>query len=211
MLTLRLGLAGVLSLLLFACGGKVVVDAGGSGEGGTGGTGSTSSASSSSSSGSGAGGQSAEAICQAACDKLESIPMCSQSGTCTQDCLDAFNMAGDCQSLFLDAVACIIDNAGVGGVCTGQPCESLGQAYSDCVQGSTGNCTSGMCSGGPDGSCECSGSCNDGSNVKVVCFAQPNGATCLCNKNGQDIGKCEALPGSDFACDIKGGCCAAFF
>ena len=66
------------------------------------------------------------------------------------------------------------------------------------------------CSGAPDGSCDCGGVCGVG-DVKVTCFTTPGGgATCLCNLNGKDVGKCESS-GSGFPCDFGSGCCAAYF
>ncbi|MBK9265864.1 MAG: hypothetical protein IPM54_39505 [Polyangiaceae bacterium] len=75
---------------------------------------------------------------------------------------------------------------------------------------SSGNsCAEGTCSGTPDGSCDCSGSCG-GQDVKVTCFASGGSFTCTCMLSGSVVAKCEGAMGT-FACDVKAGCCAPFF
>ncbi len=77
------------------------------------------------------------------------------------------------------------------------------------TSGGGGGCIGGECSGGPDGSCSCAGTCQDNP-VQAECFGQPGGAVCLCSLNGMQVGKCDS-PSDVFPCDIQFGCCAAFF
>lgn len=205
-----LGLMGAVALGLFACGGKVVIDAE-NGAGGAGGTGSSSNGSSSSSTGTGMGGGDPQSLCDKACEKMNGVPGCAQPD-CAKLCFTEYQKAGMCQAVFLDLVTCVIDNAGVGGSCTGQPCDASSQTYQDCINGGTGGCSTGTCSGGPDGSCQCGGVCN-GSEVSAACFTPPNGApTCICSVGGKEIAKCDASGGgSGLPCDIVSGCCSIYF
>jgi hypothetical protein len=202
--TWMLGLSGALALVLVACGGKVVIDAG-DGSGGAGG-----SSGSSSSTGTGMGGGDPQSLCDKACEKMNTVPGCAQP-ECASLCFTEYQKSGPCQSLFLDVTTCIAENAGIGGSCTGQPCDGVLQDYEACLNGSTSSCETGLCSSGSDGSCSCSGKCN-GSSVSAACFPSADGAlTCVCNVGGMDVGKCEPPGGSGFPCDITGGCCAAYF
>jgi hypothetical protein len=196
---------------LGACGGKVVVDSGGNGgEGGVGTTNTTNTTTNGTSTASTASGGGAMSLCTQACAALDQVPGCSDGSECTEGCLDEWSKGGPCADLFLVAVACVIDNAGVGGICTSDVCVPLANDYENCVTGGGNGCTGGDCAGSSDGTCQCSGSCN-GNAVEASCFADPGQtSTCLCKVNGIEIGKCQSSFGT-FPCDIEVGCCAEFF
>jgi hypothetical protein len=85
---------------------------------------------------------------------------------------------------------------------TGTSNNSTGSGSSSCMEGT--------CTGTPDGSCDCSGTCG-GKSVKATCFAAGGTSfSCSCTVSGASVGKCDA-PAGTFACDVNVGCCAAFF
>jgi hypothetical protein len=108
----------------------------------------------------------------------------------------------------------VIDAEGAGGDGGNDGSSSSGSGSGGSSNTSTGSgsssCMEGTCTGTPDGSCDCSGSCN-GKNVKATCFATGGASfSCACTVSGSPVGKCEAPAGS-FACDVKAGCCNEFF
>ncbi|MDI1483202.1 hypothetical protein [Polyangium sp. y55x31] len=203
-----LGIAALAFAGLGACGGKVVIDAGGAGEGGAGAGGSGSAGTNTTTNGTGTGGGSQQSLCEQACASLGMVPECADPN-CLDGCLAEFQNAGDCLNEVTAAVQCIAENAGMNGECFGSVCAPLIQAIEDCKNpGSL--CGANVCSEGSDGSCKCEGQCN-GSQVSTECFPQP-GTTqvCVCSINGMQVGKCDATLGS-FACGVTEGCCAQFF
>ncbi|HVK64127.1 MAG TPA: hypothetical protein VM694_06630 [Polyangium sp.] len=205
-----LGFLGVMTLALAgagACGGKVVIDA--DGTGGAGGVGGSGSAGTNTTNSSGTGGGNLQSLCEAACASLSKIPGCAQ-GNCVEECVKEFeDDAGPCSSEVTALLECVIENAGLNGECFSSTCSPYIEALEACETPSTG-CPNALCSQGEDGSCDCSGQCN-GASVTTQCFPQP-GTTqvCVCSINGMDVGKCEASLGT-FACSVDQGCCAQFF
>ncbi|MDI1429593.1 hypothetical protein [Polyangium sorediatum] len=208
-----LGFLGIMTLAVAgvgACGGKVVIDADGTGgAGGVGAAGSGSAGTNTTTSSSGTGGGGLQSLCEAACASMSKIPGCAEED-CVDDCVQEFeDEAGPCLNEVTALLECVIENAGLNGECFSSTCFPFVEALDACKAPSTG-CSSVLCSQGSDGSCDCSGQCN-GASVTTQCFSQPGSTqVCVCSINGQDVGKCEASLGI-FACSVDQGCCAQFF
>ncbi|HRI68561.1 MAG TPA: hypothetical protein PK156_30240 [Polyangium sp.] len=99
-----------------------------------------------------------------------------------------------------------VGGGGVGGSATG----GMGGAGGASSSSSGGNtCELNTCSGTPDGTCDCSGTCS-GTEVKATCFSTGGSFSCACTVAGTVAAKCEGPAGTD-ACDLKAGCCAQYF
>ena len=98
-------------------------------------------------------------------------------------------------------------DGGTGG--SGGNTSSSGSGGASSSSSGGNSCKEGTCTGTPDGSCDCSGTCS-GSSVKATCFSTGGGFTCQCTVSGNVVAKCEGAAGT-FACDVKAGCCAPFF
>ncbi|MDI1447287.1 hypothetical protein [Polyangium sp. 6x1] len=201
-----LGIAALAFAGLGACGGKVVIDADGTGGAGAGGNGSAGTNTTNTTSSSATGNP--QSLCEQACANLGMSPDCGGSD-CLSNCQAEFENAGACLNEVTAAIECIAKNAGMNGECFSSLCFPFIQALEACKnQGS--DCSDALCSQSSDGSCSCEGPCN-GSDVRTECFAQPGTtAVCVCSINGMQVGKCESTLGS-FACGIEEGCCAQFF
>jgi hypothetical protein len=72
------------------------------------------------------------------------------------------------------------------------------------------SCQTGACSVGADGSCACTGTCNNGDTVSADC---PPGSSCTCSVAGPNhamVATCTPS-GQGNPCDLMTGCCAQFF
>jgi hypothetical protein len=198
---LVLGFMGSVIFFASACGGKVVVDAGG--EGGSGGdmssTGDVSPVGEVSSSSGGPG------LCAQVCSKLEQSN-CIMDPGCVGDCQQSYATAGPCASQLDDYVQCML-NATIT-VCNDPGvCETKAQAFTACMD-PEGSCADLSCSGGSDGTCDCKASCG-GHVLEAACT--PGNATdfCTCIQDGVIVGKCTEQQPSATSCDVVKGCCAS--
>ncbi|MFO0611970.1 MAG: hypothetical protein U0414_05255 [Polyangiaceae bacterium] len=189
-----------------ACGGKVtwVED----GAANTGGTGSSSQSSGSkmtsvTSSKSASSGPSTGSVIPSSCEKICSIPGCSNGDpACLPDCQKLYTPG--CEAQAEQYLACVANNADQNCKVAPNVCDAVAVAYQQCA--GSGNCTTAECQGG--GSfCSCDGVCF-GSKVNAACKATPMGFQCDCVQNGVLVGQCSDMT---LTCSLDEGCCAQFF
>lgn len=204
---LALGFMGSVVLLAAACGGKVVVDAGGNG--GTGGSGSNVVSTGvvspvgvvSVSTGGGS-------LCEQVCSSL-AAKGCDIAQSCVADCQETYAIAGKCTPLLDTFVVCVLNSSNPG--CdTPAECAGESEAFEDCMDVVSVGCGDIACAGNGGGSCACKAVC-DNRTLSVECT--PGNATdfCTCSENGEPIGKCTMLQTSQTSCGIVDGCCASVF
>jgi len=202
------------SAILFAvaCGGKVVVEAGGNG--GNGGNGSGGDDVTSTGDVSPVGQVSAvsavtggASLCEQVCAAIQ-MKGCGESG-CVEDCQQSYATAGVCAPKLDAVVFCLLNSTNP--QCNNPAeCEDIIQNYAACIQSQPGDCGADDCSASSDGTCSCTGLCN-GSKLEVQCT--PGNATdfCTCFKDGTPIGKCTEPQTNGTSCDLLNGCCATVF
>lgn len=196
---------GSVVLLVAACGGKVVVDAGGNGgSGGSGGDVASTGVVSpvgvvSVSTGGGT-------LCDQVCSKL-AAKGCDTSQNCVADCQQSYSTAGECTSL-LDTFAICVLNANSPGCDSPLECEDEAAAFESCVTVPV-MCEDVAC-GGNGGSCACKGFC-DNRVLAVKCT--PGNATdfCTCFEDGIPVDECTMSQTGMNTCDLFQGCCAEVF
>lgn len=196
---------GSVALLVAACGGKVVVDADGSG--GQGGDTTTTTTTSVSPVGVVSASSGGSSLCQQVCDAITASG-CVQDPGCVSNCEDTYANAGGCVGL-LDAYSkCILENVSSG--CEGPLlCQDIAQSFMDCVGVPPTTCGDLGCTSS-GGECSCKGICNDRV-LAVTCT--PGNATdfCTCFEDGVPVGKCAEPQQTGLSCDIVSGCCSTVF
>lgn len=205
---LALGFMGSVVLLATACGGKVVVDAGGNGgSGGSGGNVASTGVVSpvgvvSVSTGGGS-------LCQQVCASL-AAKGCDTSQSCVADCEKTYADAGKCAPLIDSFAVCVLSSSSPG--CDSpKECEDEAQAFATCLNNNVPvSCGDIACAGNDGGSCACKGVC-DNRVLGIECT--PGNATdfCTCLEDGMPVGKCSVPQTGMATCDILDGCCAAVF
>lgn len=199
------GFIGSALLFAVACGGKVVVDAGGvvgsGGSGGSGNGGSTGDVLPSVVSSSSGGPD----LCADVCAKLEQSG-CPADTSCVDDCFQSYADAGPCVPQLDAYVQCVLAHGLAN--CDAVECAGEAKAFAACISPAQ-SCSDQSCAGG-GGSCACKAVCG-GVPLEVDCL--PGDATdfCTCLQGGMVVGKCTESQVNGTSCDIAKGCCAAKF
>ena len=205
---LALGFMGSVVLLATACGGKVIVDAGGNG--GSGGSGSVVSTGVVSPVGVVSVSTGGGSLCEQLCSSL-AAKGCDISQSCVTDCQSTYPIAPECASLFDTFLVCALNSSAP--TCDSPPdCAGEAQSFEACVIGTVPvECGDISCAGNGGGSCACKGVC-DNRTLGIECT--PGNATdfCTCYEDGAPVGKCSVPQmGMTPSCDILEGCCADVF
>lgn len=204
---LALGFMGSVVLFAAACGGKVVVDAGGNG--GSGGAGSVVSTGVVSPAGVVSVSTGGGSLCEQVCSSL-AAKGCDISQSCVTDCQSTYPVAPKCAPLFDNFLLCALKSNAP--TCNSPPdCAGESQAFEECVIGAVPTECEDLGCAGNGGSCSCKAMC--GSRVLAV-ECTPGNATdfCTCLEEGVTIGQCTVPQmGMMTTCDILEGCCVDVF
>jgi hypothetical protein len=197
---------GSVVLLATACGGKVVVDAGGNGGSGGGSVVSTGAVSPVGGVSVSTGGGS---LCQQLCSSL-AAKGCDISQSCVTDCQNTYPVAPECAPLFDAFLVCALNSSAP--TCNSPPdCAGEAQAFEGCIINTVPTTCGDIACAGNGGSCACKGVCE---NRVLGVECTPGNATdfCTCIEDGVTIGNCSMTQtGMPMACDILEGCCADVF
>lgn len=202
----------IVSAFLVSCGNTVSVSHGGAGGGGAAAAGTTGHGSESSASfeptekTSSYASTSAGMIDPQLCDKI-----CAAVGdVCYGDCQATCKsyLLPPCASQGAMLVACLTENYNQT-TCQPNPYACSSELLLMCRSTVPPKCELPTC-GSSQSTCACSDAC-DGGTEKAVCDFAGDAAACTCFLNDLEVASCEESGDITNACDLKAGCCGAYF